>query len=255
MSKKRSACTPLLWPIEVYDYERKAITDAAVGGIDLRRGHWIHCKWCNSTLKTTPFSLASWRTHEKGQLHCTHKQEFVSSASQPHFVSCTQSSAQESQSSLSDTQRALVRAQSSQNFESLKVVRRDLYQNKQQQARYERDVTKVINAMTSLVSDQQNDLDALQLQMRAMTREMEGLKRQVTFLRRKENQQENTRAPQHEDVATPYNAKRYRAKQKTQRDCNIERLFQIPHKAVSVKKTKIDCFTEMDIFEKRFRLT
>eukprot|EP00644_Phytophthora_capsici_P014683 jgi/Phyca11/128799/e_gw1.78.93.1 len=178
MSKKRSACTPLLWPIEVYDYERKAITDAAVGGIDLRRGHWIHCKWCNSTLKTTPFSLASWRTHEKGQLHCTHKQEFDSSASQPHF-----------------------------NFESLKVVRRDLYQNKQQQARYERDVTKVINAMTSLVSDQQNDLDALQLQMRAMTREMEGLKRQVTFLR------------------------------------------------LSVKKTKIDCFTEMDIFEKRFRLT
>ncbi|KAK1944449.1 hypothetical protein P3T76_004361 [Phytophthora citrophthora] len=240
--------------MKVYDYERKVITDAAVGGIDLRRGHWIHCKWCNSTLKTTSFSLVSWRTHEKGQLHNTHKQEFLSSASQPHLVSCTQSSAQESPSSLPDTPRALVQVQSSQNYESLVVVRRDLHLNKQQQARHERDVTKVINAMTSLVSDQQNDLDALQFQMRNMKREMESLKRQVTFLRRKENQQKNSRAPQHEDAATSYSVKRIRPREKTQGDCNNGRRF-VPQKTANIKTTKMECFTEMDIFEKRFRLT
>jgi hypothetical protein len=43
MSKSR--VTTLRWPTEVYDYDTQLITDAAVGGIDLRKGCWIHCKW------------------------------------------------------------------------------------------------------------------------------------------------------------------------------------------------------------------
>ncbi|KAL3660658.1 hypothetical protein V7S43_014412 [Phytophthora oleae] len=251
---KRSV--PLLWPIEVYDYERKAITDAAVGGIDLRKGHWIYCKWCNSTLKTTPFSLASWRTHEKVQTHRLHEQELLSGGSQPHFVSCTQSTAQGSPSSLPDTQMNLKGVQSSQDYEAFMAVRRDLHQSKQHQARYARDVTNVINAMTSLVSDQQNDLDALQHQMHNMTREMEGLKRQVEIFRRTENQQKSTRASQNEVVAaTSNNVKRVPARE-TPRSVFIEKRFQIPTKTASVKTiNKMDSFSEMNIFEKRFRLT
>ncbi|EEY65015.1 uncharacterized protein PITG_16470 [Phytophthora infestans T30-4] len=167
------------WSMEVYDYERRTITDTAVGGIDLRKGCWIHCKWCNSTLQTTAFSLKSWEMHQTRKTHLLRGQRLLGECSQPQF-----------------------------EIESLMLVRRDLHLNKQHQARYERDVTNVINAMTSLVSDQHKDLDTLQLQVHDMTREVAGLKKQVEGLRHKKQKPKPRRT-----------------------------------------------MTEMDIFEKRFRLT
>ncbi|KAG7389868.1 hypothetical protein PHYPSEUDO_009382 [Phytophthora pseudosyringae] len=260
MSKKNSVAAH--WPMEIYDYERKAITDAAVGGVDLRKGCWIHCKWCNSTLKTTSFSLATWRAHQKVKAHRIQAHELLGSGSHPQFVSCSsQSSVYSSTSSLPDTQKTFLGIQSSQDHESLVRVCRDLHQNRQHQARYERDVTSVINAMTSLVTDQQSDLNTLQLEVNDMTREIEGLKEQVGVLRRNGNQQKNVRAPQKVVVAASQNtSQRIPASRmltvKAQSTRNNEERFKIPHKAASTKKTnKRNSMTEMDVFEKRFRLT
>ncbi|POM73967.1 Hypothetical protein PHPALM_9131 [Phytophthora palmivora] len=145
---------PTCWPAEVYDYERKTITDVAVGGIDLRKGSWIHCKWCNSTLKTTSFSLITWRSHQRRQTHRAREKEFLENNLQLPI-----------------------------DHESLILVRRDLQKNKQHQACYERDVNNVINAMTTLVTDQQSDLDSLQHQVQDLTRQIQGLKKEIEILR------------------------------------------------------------------------
>ena len=50
------------WPLEVYDYEKKAITDEAVGGIDLHAGAWIHCKWYALQVKKDPSFKAPYKT-------------------------------------------------------------------------------------------------------------------------------------------------------------------------------------------------
>ncbi|KAF1793374.1 hypothetical protein GQ600_7942 [Phytophthora cactorum] len=150
------------------------------------------------------------------------------------------------------TPRSLLGIQSSQEHESLMLVRRDFHLNKQHQARYERDVTNVINAMTSLVSDQQGDLDTLQLQVDGMTREIEGLKKQVEVLRRNERQRQ-VRAPQKEVVrSTSCASQRIPASHAL----NPEARLKIPQKVAATKKRKIRLsMTEMDLFEKRFRLT
>ncbi|KAL4102403.1 hypothetical protein PRIC1_006148 [Phytophthora ramorum] len=94
----------MLWPSEVYDYEREMITDAAVGGVDLRKGAWIHCKRCNSTLKMSAcFSLTSWKNHLRGKTHLSHEEEFLPGSSQPQFVSISsQSSVHSSVSGFQD---------------------------------------------------------------------------------------------------------------------------------------------------------
>ncbi|KAG2775335.1 hypothetical protein PC129_g10022 [Phytophthora cactorum] len=259
MNKKSSA--PMHWSMEVYDYERKTITDASVGGIDLRKGCWIHCKWCNSTLKTPAFSLTIWKTHQGRRKHLIHGQKFLDDTSQPPFVTCSsQSSAHSSTSSMPGTPRSLLGIQSSQEHESLMLVRRDFHLNKQHQARYERDVTNVINAMTSLVSDQQGDLDTLQLQVDGMTREIEGLKKQVEVLRRNERQRQ-VRAPQKEVVrSTSCASQRIPASHalnvRSYSGYSPEARLKIPQKVAATKKRKIRLsMTEMDLFEKRFRLT
>ncbi|KUF98574.1 SPX domain-containing protein 1 [Phytophthora nicotianae] len=143
--------------------------------------------------------------------------------------------------------------------ESLMLVRRDLHLNKQHQARYQRDVTNVINAMTSLVSDQQGDLDTMQRQVSDMTNEVEDLKKQVEILRRKERQKQ-VRAPQYEvirpDSRTPRRIPASHALSvKTNGDYSKERQLKNPQKVAKTKKPKIrHSMTEMDLFEKRFQL-
>ncbi|EGZ19239.1 hypothetical protein PHYSODRAFT_488260 [Phytophthora sojae] len=160
MSRKRDA--PSRWPAEVYDYERRVITDPAVGGLDLRKGSWIHCKWCNTTLAlkvVNSYSLASWNTHQKGKKHCGHEQEFLGGGSQPQL-----------------------------HHLQLMRVRRELQQSKQYQARHERDVANVINAMTNLISDQQGDLNSLQHRVSDMMHEIEALKKELERIQQKDQQ-------------------------------------------------------------------
>ncbi|ETL79827.1 hypothetical protein L917_19617 [Phytophthora nicotianae] len=258
MIKKSSV--PLHWPKEVYDYGQKTITDAAVGGIDLRKGCWIHCKWCNMTLKTPAFSLVMWKTHQQRRKHLLHEQKILNDSSQPPFVTCSsQASVHSSTSSMPGTPTSLLGLQSSQEHESLMLVRRDLHLNKQHQARYQRDVTNVINAMTSLVSDQQGDLDTMQRQVNDMTNEVEDLKKQVEILRRKERQKQ-VGAPQYEvirpDSRTPRRIPASHALSvKTNGDYSKERQLKNPQKVAKTKKPKIrHSMTEMDLFEKRFQL-
>ncbi|POM78729.1 Hypothetical protein PHPALM_3710 [Phytophthora palmivora] len=248
---------PTCWPAEVYDYERKTITDVAVGGIDLRKGNWIHCKWCNSTLKTTSFSLITWRSHQRRQTHRAREKEFLENNLQLPIVSCSsQSSVHSSAPTLKDTQATLPGIQSSQDHESLVLVRRDLQNNKKHQARYERDVNNVINAMTTLVTDQQSDLDSLQHQVQDLTRQIQGLKKEIEILRRKERQQKSRK----EVVTTSFSSHRIPGSHviglKTKSDlCNGER-FKIPRKTRSNNTAiKRNSMTDMDLFEKRFRLT
>ncbi|KAI9991683.1 hypothetical protein PInf_017032 [Phytophthora infestans] len=239
------------WSMEVYDYERRTITDTAVGGIDLRKGCWIHCKWCNSTLQTTAFSLKSWEMHQTRKTHLLRGQRLLGECSQPQFVTCSQSSIHTSTSSQPGTPMSLLELQPSQEIESLMLVRRDLHLNKQHQARYERDVTNVINAMTSLVSDQHKDLDTLQLQVHDMTREVAGLKKQVEGLRHKKQ----VRTPQKE-IARPISRRNPDSHVSSVRSYTNEGRFRVPKKATITKKPKPRrTMTEMDIFEKRFRLT
>lgn len=226
--------------------------DAAVGGIDLRKGCWIHCKWCNTTLKTTPFSLTSWKIHERRKTHVANGQIAADGCSQPHIVtSSSQSSAHGSPTSFLGTPKTPLSIQSSSDYNTLMLVKRDLHQNKQQQARYERDVTNVINAMTSLVSDQQSDMDSLRCLVQNMRREIEGLKSQVAFLRQKRKQ--NAQPPRKSASRTEFYdfQQSLRNNEFSVRCQDLQRCNKVS-KTMRVK-TKAS-MTDMDLFEKRFRL-
>ncbi|KAJ8524434.1 hypothetical protein ON010_g16684 [Phytophthora cinnamomi] len=250
MSRKRDA--PACWPPEVYDYERRVITDAAVGGLDLRKGSWIHCK-C--------YSLASWITHQKGKTHRGHEQEFLGGGLQPQHISCSsQASARTSPPNSQDLCKSPARSQSpQQHLRTLMRVRHELHQNKQYQARHERDVANVINAMTSLISDQQGDLESLQNQVNDMAHEIEALKKDVGRLRRQGNQQRREQAPQRKVVATaPYSCTpKSSGHGEAQGHRSTEGYFKIKPKKTQNKNSncnKRNSVTDMDIFEKRFRL-
>ncbi|CAH0488332.1 unnamed protein product [Peronospora farinosa] len=249
MSKKR--CALNTWPIEVYDYERKVITDEAVGGIDLRRGR------CNTTLKTTLFSLVSWKTHKKRKTHSIHQQKAVDGGSQPQIIS---SSSQSSVLSLvQDTPKIVLGSQVSQDHESLMFVRRDLHKSKQHQAQHERDVNNVINAMTSLITDQQSDLSSLQDKVHDMEDKIQELKKDLEIFRCKKNQQTNMRAPQKKRTATTSFTTHYIpesrdfGRQTQGHDNNT--WYKISGKSSSNNKTMKRSTSDMNSFEKRFQLT
>ncbi|CEG46968.1 uncharacterized protein PHALS_03636 [Plasmopara halstedii] len=222
--------------------------DTAVGGIDLRKGCWIHCKWCNSTLKTTPFSLTSWKLHERRKSHIVNGQKSADSWSRPQStMNSSQASTQGSTLSLSETPKTSLEFHSSQDMNSLTLFRRDFYQNKQKQDRYARDVTNVINAMTSLVSEQHSDIETLNDLVLDMRREIEGLKSQV----------ENLRLKRKQDMA----ASRKRINKASFHDFNQIASRHVPsvraqnHKiAYAMNAAPKTNMTDMDIFEKRFRL-
>lgn len=221
---------------------------------------WCYAARCNSTLKTDFFSLASWKSHKKRKTHLIRVQEIMDGGSQPQFISCSSQSS--AHSSTSSFQKPLLGSQSSQDHDSLMFVRRDLHKNKQHQARHERDVNNVINAMTSLITDQQSDLNTLQHKVHDMKCEIQGLKKDLGRLSRKENQQKNVRAPQKEVVATTsYTTQRTPANRgftvQTQGGHDNGAHFRISQKACSSnnKAKKRNSMSDMDIFEKRFRLT
>ncbi|CAI5728065.1 unnamed protein product [Peronospora destructor] len=256
MSKKR--CALVTWSNEVYDYEKHVITDEAVGGIDVRKGRWIHCKWCNTTLKTTLFSLVSWKTHKKRKTHLIHEQKAVDGGLQPQIISCSSQSS--ARSSVQDTPKMELGSQVSQDHESLVFVRRDLYKNKQDQARHERDVNNVINAMTSLITDQQSDLNSLQDKVHDMEDKIQELKKDLEIFRRKKNQQTNMRAPQKKKTATTSFTAQYIPESRdfgrqTQGGHNNTAWYKIYGKSSSNDKTMKRSTSDMDSFEKRFRLT
>ncbi|KAH7460801.1 hypothetical protein KRP22_007639 [Phytophthora ramorum] len=242
----------MVWPSEVYDYEREMITDAAVGGVDLRKGAWIHCKRCNSTLKMSAcFSLTSWKNHLRGKTHLSHEEEFLPGSSQPQFVSISsQSSVHSSVSGFQDVPGTVVTSQLSQDHE-LMFVRRDLHHNKQHQARYQRDVSNVISAMTSLITDQQSDLDALQHTVADMTSKILALQKDVERLRHKEEQKKPVQVPPKKVAATvSYSNQR---KRKISVEVQGGRSNRGSYNN-SQKKGKEKTLTDMDIFEKRFQL-
>ncbi|KAE8893472.1 hypothetical protein PF005_g14796 [Phytophthora fragariae] len=263
MSRKRDA--PARWPAEVYDYERRVITDAAVGGLDLRKGCWIHCKWCNTTLAlkvANSFSLTSWSTHQKGKTHRGHEQEFLGGSSQPQLISCSsQSSVRSSTSTFQNVCRTPTGSQSPQYNQQLIRVGRELHQSKQYQARHERDVANVINAMTSLISDQQGDLDSLHRQVNDMTHEIEALKKDVERLRRQEGQQRRVQSPQKKVVTTTSYTCTAKPESRmifagAQGSRNTAGHYRIKPKTQNKNSScnKRNSVTDMDIFEKRFRL-
>jgi hypothetical protein len=229
---------------------------------------------CNSTLKTCAFSLAGWRMHQTEKLHQLRGTELVASASQPQVISCSSQSSARSFSSqtsvrslpanIQDSRVSVLGGQSPQNDASLVLVRRDLHLNKQHQARYERDVANVVNSMTSLIADQQSDIDQLQHKVHDMTREIQGLKKNVELLRRKERQQRDVQPPPRRKATTnSYPCQRKPASRrvpvKAQGGQNKGMRFRIntiPHTTTSSKNSyKNTGMTDMDIFEKRFQLT
>ncbi|CAH0478016.1 unnamed protein product [Peronospora belbahrii] len=260
MSKKR--CSVNKWSIEVYDYERKAITDEAVGGIDLRRGYWIHCKWCNTTLKTTSFSLVSWKCHTKTKTHLVREQKTGDGSSQPQVISCSsQSSVHSLTTSLQESGKVSLGGQSIEDHESLMLVRRDLYKNKQDQARHEKDVNNVINAMTNLITEQQSDLNSLQDKVYDMKHEIQELKKELHIFHCKKTEQKNMRAPQKKIAALTSFTTRHIPEsrgfpKKTEGGHNNGAWFRSSGKNSSSNNNKMKRNTsDMDNFEKRFRLT
>ncbi|OWZ05035.1 hypothetical protein PHMEG_00022954 [Phytophthora megakarya] len=211
---------PMGWPVEVYDYEKKTITDEAVGGIDLRKGSWIHCKWCNSTLKTTSFSLVAWQSHQRRRTHLVHEQR---GGSQPVI-----------------------------DHELLMVVRRDLHKNKQRQSRYERDVRHVINAMTNLVSDQQSDLRSLQHKVQNMVRQMGTLKKEVEILRRNERQQKSKAIQKEVGITSQWNPVGHLKAKSGLSNGGRYNISQKPRNNNKIRKR--NSMSDMDLFEKRFQL-
>ncbi|KAI9906378.1 hypothetical protein PsorP6_002794 [Peronosclerospora sorghi] len=249
------------WPIEVYDYDKKSITDEAVGGIDLRRGCWIHCK-CNVTLKTTHYSLYSWKNHEMSKTHMDHNQKNEGGKSQPHVTSgesqpqvtscSSQSISHSSPLSIQNSAKISVEGLQSQEYDSLVFIRRDLYRNKQHQARHERDVSNVINAMTSLITDQQSDIKTLLDKVYEMKNEIQGLKHDLTVIRQREKQR--MQAP-HKETATTisYTAHRASPSHVLSRNATRFRIFQMTPTYNRVRKTR-SRMSDMDIFERRFNL-
>ncbi|GMF24926.1 unnamed protein product [Phytophthora lilii] len=156
-----------------------------------------------------------------------------------------------------DGQRTRAGSQVLQDYESVVLVRRDLHQSKQHQARHERDVTNVINAMTNLIADQQDELDSLQHQIQDMTREIGTLKNDVKQLKIKQAQLKSSSASQ-KKVATAVLKSSHRKPVTFEFGADAQ---HYPHHKDRVKtfsissKKKRNTVTDMDIFEKRFRLT
>ncbi|CAI5735778.1 unnamed protein product [Hyaloperonospora brassicae] len=257
------------WPLEVYDYGAKAITDEAVGGIDLHGGGWIHCKWCNTTLKTTSFSLGSWTTHKKTKTHVICGQKTVGrDLLQPQVISCSsQSSAHSSMSSTMDTRKLVSGSHLLLDQDSLLLVRRHLYKNKQHQWRLERDVNHVINAMTSLVTDQQSDLTTLRDKMNDMAQEIQRLRNDLETLRRKRRQQpapplqHNVRARPTEIAApTSYvtprrlSASYGRVSHAIKHEPRTRQTVPTSNSKRSKRMAMMGSLSDMDDFEKRFQL-
>uniref|UniRef100_A0AAV1TVV4 BED-type domain-containing protein n=1 Tax=Peronospora matthiolae TaxID=2874970 RepID=A0AAV1TVV4_9STRA len=250
------------WPLEVYDYEKEAVTDEAVGGIDLHAGAWIHCKWCNTTLPTTSHSLSRWKTHKKTKTHVKCKQKSVEGELfvQPQIISC---SSQSSVSSSVDPPQLLSGSQLPLlDQDSLLFVRRHLYKNKQHQSRHERDVSNVINAMTSLVTDQQSDLTTLQDKMLDMTQQIQQLKKELEMLRRKRSQQQNNvqARPPEIDASTPY-AAFHRTQfaslgrpENTHKQGSRTKQTRPSSSSKRSKRMTMGSMSDMDEFEKRFQL-
>ncbi|TDH71076.1 hypothetical protein CCR75_004679 [Bremia lactucae] len=202
------------------------------------------------TLGTTSFSLASWKSHQKTEMHNKQMQIYSDNCSQPPKVtSSSESSVYCTSQSLATTQETSLELQVSQDHQSLILIKRDVHQNKQQLTRYERDVTNVINAMTNLVSDQQKDMDALQLLVHDMRTQIEGLKKKVDFFRaknRSKNAQEIRRPTSILSQSFPAN---YVLSMSPQ---NYERRYQNSQRVMKDKTRS--SMSEMDMFEKRFRL-
>ncbi|GMG16200.1 unnamed protein product [Phytophthora fragariaefolia] len=219
---------------------------------------------CNTTLAlkaANSYSLDSWKAHQTRKTHCDHEQKFL--GSQPQLVSSSsQSSVHSSTSNVQDSSKISAGSQPSQYYQELRHVRRELQRSKHYQARHERDVANVINALTSLVSDQQGDLDSLQRQVNEMTEEIEALKKDVERLRRKEIQQRRVPAVPQKKVPTtkpfshPPKSVSRSGFGKVQGKQNTGGHYKIKPMALKIKSSKRNNnLTDMDIFEKRFRLS
>ena len=181
---------------------------------------------------------------------------------QPQIISC---SSQSSASSSMDPPKLLSGSQLPLlDQDSLLFVRRHLYKNKQYQSRHERDVKNVINAMTSLVTDQQSDLTTLQDKMLDMTQQIQLLKKELETLRRKRSQQQsNVRARPPERVASTSYTAHHRTQfaslgrpENTHKQGSRTKQTR-PSSSSSSKRSKrmaMGSMSDMDEFEKRFQL-
>ncbi|KAG7402237.1 hypothetical protein PHYBOEH_003496 [Phytophthora boehmeriae] len=260
--EKDSIAAVKCWPSEIYDYEQGTITAEGVGGLDIHEGRWILCECCDSELKVLPpFSITGWEAHKKTKTHLMHKEKFENGPSQAHNVSFSQSSNCSTPPAFQKEKTVCSPIARAEELDMLAEIRHDLEIQKHQQRQYEREVKDVIDAMTSLIGDQQNDLGNLRLQIHSMASAMESFRREIADLRQKDRRQKVVQPSQQK----PYTAHSFTSKQKTtsrkfstkiqgDRDRGRRSLSNKKESKYSDVGVTDNSFIDMDIFEKRFHL-